>query len=61
MDIKKLIGKTEKEGIEIAKSHGYTVRLIKKDGESFVVTMDFRFDRINIEVENDIITKCNLG
>lgn len=35
----------------------WKVRAIKIDGVAKIVTMDLRGDRINVEVENGIITK----
>ena len=34
-----------------------TVRVIKQDGEEFMVTQDFRKNRVNVEVEDGKITK----
>jgi hypothetical protein len=34
-----------------------TVRVVKQDGESFPVTMDFRTDRINTQVEAGVVTR----
>ena len=33
------------------------VRVVAEDGEEFMTTMDFREDRVNVEVENGKITK----
>lgn len=58
-----IIGKTEQEAIKIIDNKGgqVTYRIVKRDGESFPVTMDYRMDRINLEIENGIITSATVG
>lgn len=34
----------------------FSIRVTKIDGQPCVVTHDFRLDRINVEIENGIIT-----
>lgn len=48
---KELIGKTVKEAQQI---HPF-IRAVTVNGKSMVVTMDFQPDRVNVEIENDII------
>lgn len=38
-----------------------TRRVVSKDGKPYVVTRDFRPDRINISIDNGIITKATCG
>lgn len=49
--------------IEEAKSiyPSLTFRTIEKDGVSYIVTMDFRMDRVNVKIENDIIVETSFG
>lgn len=58
-----IIGKTEQEAIEMINNKGgqVTYRIVKRDGESFPVTMDYRMDRINLEIENGIIASASVG
>lgn len=58
-----VVGKTEAEAISLitGKGVGLIYRVVKRDGESFVVTMDYRTDRINLEIEKDIVTAANVG
>lgn len=46
-----LIGKTFDEAVVIAESHGCSVRPVIIDGENQIITMDFRYNRINVSVE----------
>jgi len=55
------VGKTVQEATPIAAGNGCSVRVVKKDGESLIITMDFSFNRINVEVEgpDELITAIN--
>ena len=59
--IEDVTGKPFEKAQEIAKSNGYTVRVIRRDDENFMVTFDLNFLRINFEVDNDIITRASIG
>jgi hypothetical protein len=62
VDNNQLIGKTLEEGKAYAESIGCTLRVTKKDGEGMMVTMDFRPNRINVAIVNNIITEVlNMG
>lgn len=58
-----VVGKTEAEAISMIESKGGQVsyRIVKRDGESFPVTMDYRMDRVNLEIENGVITNASVG
>jgi hypothetical protein len=56
-----LIGMNVVEAEALAKSKGFISRITERDGESFIVTMDYRTNRVNLIVENDIITKTFVG
>lgn len=45
----------------LAESSGYQARVIKQDGEGLAATTDLREDRMNFEVENDIVVACTVG
>lgn len=51
-----IIGKTVKEAESLLQR---PIRVIKEDGESYAVTCDFVSERINVTVENGIITEFN--
>lgn len=54
-------GATLDEATAAAEESGYTVRITKRDGESFAVTMDYIATRMNLEIEGDIVTACTSG
>lgn len=56
-----VLGKTEEEAKLLASSSGFSTRVVQRDDEKFVVTMDLRFDRLNLYIENNIVIKSNIG
>ena len=50
-----ITGMTEEAGIDYAESKDITVRIAARDGEGFALTEDYRFDRINIELQLGVI------
>jgi hypothetical protein len=59
-----VIGMTEAEAIatiEGVSSEQLTYRVIRRDGESYPMTMDYRLDRINLEIDNGVVTKASIG
>lgn len=56
-----LVGLTKEQAEEVAAEAGYSVRVTIEDGQMFPMTMDYRTDRINIEVENGVVTRAFVG
>ena len=59
-----VIGMSEAEAIETIagiSSESLTPRIVRRDDESFIVTMDYRLDRINLEIDNGIVTQASIG
>ena len=40
---------------------GYTWRVFEQDGEQFALTMDYRVDRINVKIEQGVVTEAYSG
>jgi hypothetical protein len=38
-----------------AEAGGFSVRIVENNGESFMLTMDLKSDRINFRVKNDVV------
>lgn len=57
IDLEKMVGMTEEEFQKLNLQY----RVMRKDGESFFGTMDFRPDRYNLEIENGLITSVYIG
>jgi hypothetical protein len=59
--LESLIGLTKEEGRKLCLDNDYKIRVTREDSNNYVITMDLRFDRINLELDNGIITKCDIG
>lgn len=59
--LESLIGLTKEEGTKVCLDNDYKVRITREDSNNYVTTMDLRFDRINLELDKGIITKCDIG
>ena len=53
------IGLSEEDATEKARAEGYDHRIVARDGEEFMVTMDYREDRINFSIENGRVVKAD--
>jgi hypothetical protein len=59
-----VIGMTEAEAISTIEGVGseeLTYRVTRRDDESYPMTMDYRLDRINLEIDNGVVTKTSIG
>lgn len=59
-----VIGMTEEEAIqaiEAVSGTEVTYRVARRDDENYALTMDYRIDRINLEIDNGIVTKTSIG
>lgn len=56
-----LVGLTESGAIETAKANGWESRVVSRDGVDLAVTMDYRMDRVNLTVVDDVVTASKVG
>jgi predicted small lipoprotein YifL len=56
-----LIGLTEDEARKVATERGWVVRVAMRDGEAFMLTTDYREDRVNLTVEKNTVTSVQIG
>lgn len=56
-----LVGLTEAVAATCAESEGWSVRVVAKDGEDYMVTADYRADRVNLTIMDGIVTAINVG
>jgi hypothetical protein len=52
-----LIGRRVGKARRIAEHHGCTLRVVRRGGEPLVVTQDFRTDRINVAVRDQVVRR----
>lgn len=55
------VGKSLEEATQYAKDGGFEVRVVEKDGEAFILTMDFKTERLNFRVKNGYVTDVHGG
>lgn len=59
--VKDLIGLKEVEAIKKLGDLGVKIRIVSRDGKNFVVTSDFKNDRVNLSIENGKVSKADVG
>jgi len=60
-DLDALVGLSEAEATDVATAQGWEVRVVSRDGEDFAVTKDFRSDRVNLTLVDDVVTGADIG
>ena len=61
IDLNKLVGLAEDVAIAKIKAAGFVARIINRNGVPFMYTMDYRTDRVNLEIDNGKVTKADIG
>lgn len=61
IDVSAYVSLTLEEAINKAQENELIYRIVKRDGERFMVTMDLKMNRLNFTVDNNIITNCKVG
>lgn len=56
-----VIGQTKASAMQILKDLGFSFRVTKEDGVAGICTRDYDPHRVNIEVQNGIVTGCHKG
>lgn len=59
--VKDLVGMKEVEAIKKLGDLGVKIRIVSRDGEHFIVTRDFKNDRVNLSIENGKVSKADVG
>lgn len=52
-----LVGQTESGAEQAATAEGWGFRVVRRDGEDLPMTMDYRPDRVNVAVEDGVVTE----
>ena len=56
-----LVGMDTAEAQAATEEAGYTYRVGEIDGEPQAATLDYRLDRINVSLEDDVVTAVTIG
>jgi len=56
-----LLQKTKEEARKICKDNGYESRITREDKNYYIITHDLHSNRVNIELDNGLVTKFNIG
>ena len=57
----KYVGLTESEAVQAIKKDGLRPRVVSRDGEHYVITMDYRTDRVNLTITEGKVTSAHVG
>ena len=60
-DIEAFLGMSEADAVSYAESRGWAVRVVARDGEEFPITMDYSASRVNLTIEDGIVTIATTG
>lgn len=56
-----LVGKSYAEAESLCKEHKIALRIRSRNGVSYIGTCDCRFDRINVDVDDNRIVTATIG
>lgn len=56
-----LVGLTESAATACAEDEGWQVRVVSVNGEDYMVTADYRADRVNLTIVNGVVTAIIVG
>lgn len=58
---KKVLVKSQEEAIRILDENGINYRVVRGDSNHYAITDDYRPERLNLEIDNDIVTQVYSG
>jgi hypothetical protein len=61
IETKTLIGLTEEEAVKLLKEKNIVSRVIQRETESFLVSMDLRDDRVNLKIKEGKVIEAKIG
>ena len=56
-----LVNKDEELAKNICNAEGYSFRITRKDELIYPIQTDFKYDRVNVIIENNLIISANIG
>ncbi len=61
LDVNALVGKTEDQATSEIESASHEVRVVSRDGQQFPATRDYRGERVNLTIDNGVVTAATIG
>lgn len=55
ISVSEYVGKTLQEAIKYANDGGFTTRITEENGKAYMVTADFKTNRLNFRVKDGIV------
>jgi hypothetical protein len=59
--LQQLVGLTEQQAGAQAAANGWPFRVAERDGEQFLLTQDYNDERVNVAVQNGVVTRAWSG
>ena len=59
--LKRLLGMNESDARTLIYENNYMSRVVHRDGEDFMVTADYRYDRVNLYISGGIVFDATAG
>ena len=56
-----IVGKSDAEAKAATEAAGLTYRVVMVDGQPRAVTMDYRPDRVNVSLKDDVVVAATVG
>lgn len=50
------VGKTYQDAKNYAEEGGFITRIVEENGQSFILTLDYKTNRLNFRISNNIVT-----
>jgi len=57
----KFVGLTEQQAAAQAAANGWPYRVAERDGEQLMLTQDYNEERVNVAVQNGVVTRAWFG
>ena len=61
IDLNSLVGLTEVEALDEIAHNNMKVRIRNRDGQAFMGTCDYRMDRVNLNIKNNLVVSATIG
>jgi hypothetical protein len=61
IDLHALAGRPLEEARRLVEAQGYSFRVLIQDGRAFTATVDYRTDRVNVEVAAGKVVRADIG